>query len=62
MEKQMTGKSITRRDFLRISLAAAAGAALGAYRQTPTRAQDGVTFTGTELLGCPTDSSVTVNV
>ena len=58
----MTGKSITRRDFLRISLAAAAGAALGAYRQTPTRAQDGVTFTGTELLGCPTDSSVTVNV
>ena len=58
----MNRKSITRREFLRLSLAAAAGAALGAYRQTPTRAQDGVTFAGTELLGRPTDSSVTVNV
>ena len=28
----------------------------------PVRASSGVTFTATELLGCPTDTSVTVNV
>ena len=59
----MKGK-ISRREFLQASASAGAGLLLrmlGPTAAVPVQA-DTITFTGVELLGKPTDTSIAINI